>query len=81
MPAKRASLVGHGEWVVDEVSGRDNDPVRAKDVIKGTSTTKASPLLRSSIRPARAGPVRKAGDEVEAEPGFFEDDTVAHCGP
>jgi|DEB0MinimDraft_3_1074331.scaffolds.fasta_scaffold46555_2 signal transduction histidine kinase len=22
MPAKRASLVGHGEWVVDEVSGR-----------------------------------------------------------
>ncbi|MDO5501383.1 MAG: transposase family protein, partial [Propionibacteriaceae bacterium] len=24
---------------------------------------------------------RKAGDEVEAEPGFFEVDTVAHCGP
>ena len=33
------------------------------------------PLLRSSIT------VRRAGDEVEAEPGFFEGDTVAHCGP
>jgi hypothetical protein len=32
-------------------------------------------LLRSSIK------IRKAGDEVEAEPGFFEGDTVAHCGP
>lgn len=39
------------------------------------STTKPSPLLRSSIK------IRKAGDEVEAEPGFFEGDTVAHCGP
>ena len=25
--------------------------------------------------------IRKAGDEVEVEPGFFEGDTVAHCGP
>jgi hypothetical protein len=50
-------------------------PARAKDAITGTSTTKPSPLLRSSIT------VRKAGDEVEAEPGFFEGDTVAHCGP
>src|SRR5680860_1561132 len=25
--------------------------------------------------------VREAGDEVEAEPGFFEGDTVSHCGP
>ena len=32
-------------------------------------------MLRNSIS------VRKAGDEVEAEPGFFEVDTVAHCGP
>jgi hypothetical protein len=30
------------------------------------STTKPSPLLRSSIK------IRKAGDEVEAELGFFE---------
>ena len=50
-------------------------PAKATDQIRGVSTTKASPLLRSSIK------IRKAGDEVEAEPGFFEGDTVAHCGP
>lgn len=48
---------------------------RAKDAITGTSTTKSSPLLRSSIA------IRKAGDEVEAEPGFSEGEPVAHCGP
>ena len=48
---------------------------KATDQIRGVSTTKPSPLLRSSIK------IRKAGDEVEAEPGFFEGDTVAHCGP
>ena len=50
-------------------------PAKATDRIKGVTTTKPSPLLRSSIK------IRKAGDEVEAEPGFFEGDTVAHCGP
>ena len=50
-------------------------PAKATDQIRGVSTTKPSPLLRSSIK------IRKAGDEVEAEPGFFEGDTVAHCGP
>jgi hypothetical protein len=48
---------------------------RANDQVRGVSMTKPSPLLRSSIK------IRKAGDEVEAEPGFFEGDTVAHCGP
>ena len=48
---------------------------KAKDQIAGVSMTKPSPLLRNSIK------VRRAGDEVEAEPGFFEGDTVAHCGP
>lgn len=48
---------------------------KARDQIKGKSTTKASPLLRSSIT------IRKSTDEVEASPGFFEGDTVAHCGP
>ena len=48
---------------------------KATDQIRGVSTTKPSPLLRSAIK------IRKAGDEVEAEPGFFEGDTVAHCGP
>lgn len=50
-------------------------PAKATDQIRGVSTTKPSALLRSSIK------IRKAGDEVEAEPGFFEGDTVAHCGP
>lgn len=48
---------------------------KANEAIKGKSTTKPAPLLRSSIK------IRKAGDEVEAEPGFFEGDTVAHSGP
>ncbi len=42
---------------------------------QGRLDDKPSPLLRFSIK------IRKAGDEVEAEPGFFEGDTVAHCGP
>ncbi len=50
-------------------------PVKDAGRLTGVSTTKPSPLLRSSIK------VRKAGDEVEAAPGFFEGDTVAHCGP
>ena len=50
-------------------------PARARDPIRGKTTTKPSTLLRNSIS------IRKAGDEVEAEPGFFEVDTVAHCGP
>ncbi|NYF99154.1 DDE-type integrase/transposase/recombinase [Janibacter cremeus] len=50
-------------------------PAKAKDAIGGVATTKPSPLLRSSIA------IRRAGDEVEDEPGFFEGDTVAHCGP
>ena len=32
-------------------------------------------MLRNSIS------IRKAGDEIAKEPGFFEVDTVAHCGP
>ena len=44
-------------------------PAKAGDAIRGATTTKPSPLLRASIT------IRKAGDEVEAEPGFFEGDT------
>lgn len=50
-------------------------PARAKDPLRGVSATRPGPLLRTSIT------VRKAGDEVEEAPGFFEGDTVAHCGP
>ena len=85
-------LERHGELVdgVDRYSGavrlellamspasidRYLKPAKATDQIRGVATTKPSVLLRSSIK------IRKAGDEVEAEPGFFEGDTVAHCGP
>ena len=67
----REELLGMSGATIDRYLA----PARARDVIKGRSATKTSPLLRSSIT------IRKAGDEVEAEPGFFEGDTVAHCGP
>lgn len=48
---------------------------REKLELKGISTTKPGALLRNSIQ------IRTTSAEVEAEPGFFEIDTVAHCGP
>ncbi|WP_319435013.1 hypothetical protein [Mycobacterium sp. RTGN5] len=47
----------------------------ARDQITGISTIKPSTLVRSSIK------IRTATDEFDDPPGFFEDDTVAHCGP
>jgi Integrase core domain len=70
-PAVREELLAMSAATID----RYLKPVRDSDPIRGISTTTPSPLLRSSIK------VRKAGDEVEEEPGFFEGDTVAHCGP
>lgn len=70
-PAVREELLAMSPASID----RYLKGAKATDQIKGKSTTKPSPLLRSSIK------IRKAGDEVEAEPGFFEGDTVAHCGP
>lgn len=67
----RAELLAMSSATID----RYLRPVKARDQVKGKSTTKPSPLLRSSIK------IRRAGDELEAEPGFFEADTVAHCGP
>ena len=67
----RAETIGMSPATIDRYLA----PVRGKDPIRGKTTTKPSPLLRSSIT------IRKAGDEVEAEPGFFEGDTVAHFGP
>jgi hypothetical protein len=69
--AVRAELMAMSAATIDRYLA----PTRARDPIRGASTTKPSPLLRSSIS------IRKAGDEVEQEPGFFEGDTVAHCGP
>ena len=69
-PKVRAELLTMSAATIDRYLAG----AKAKDAISGVSTTKPSPLLRSSIK------IRKAGDEVEAEPGFFEGDTVAHCG-
>jgi len=70
-PAVREELLEMSAATIDRYLA----PAKAKDQISGVSTTKPSPLLRNSVK------VRKAGDEVEDEPGFFEGDTVAHCGP
>jgi hypothetical protein len=70
-PEVRAELLAMSSATID----RYLRPAKACDQIKGKSTTKASPLLRSSVK------IRKATDEVEKSPGFFEGDTVAHCGP
>lgn len=70
-PGVRAELLAMSPATIDRYLA----PARARDQVRGTATTKPSPLLRSAIT------IRRAGDEVEAEPGFFEGDTVAHCGP
>ena len=70
-PQVRAELLAMSAATID----RYLEPAKARDQLRGKTTTKPSPLLRNSIT------VRRAGDEVEAEPGFFEGDTVAHCGP
>lgn len=70
-PEVRAELLAMSSATID----RYLRGAKARDQIKGKSTTKPSPLLRSSIK------IRKATDEVEDSPGFFEGDTVAHCGP
>jgi hypothetical protein len=70
-PEVRAELLSMSAASIDRYLA----PAKATDQIRGVATTKPSPLLRTSIK------IRKAGDEVEAEPGFFEGDTVAHCGP
>lgn len=67
----RAELVAMSAATIDRYLAT----ARAKDPIRGKTTTKPGTMLRNSIS------IRKAGDEVEAEPGFFEVDTVAHCGP
>lgn len=59
--AVRAELLAMSAATIDRYLA----PAKATDAIGGVSTTKPSPLLRSSIT------VRRAGDEVEDEPGFL----------
>ncbi len=67
----RQELLSMSAATVDRYLKTERDRLR----LKGISTTKPGTLLRNSIK------IRKAGDEMETEPGFFEADTVAHCGP
>ena len=92
LPDWITSLEGHGELKSDQdgwteevrrellsmsaaTADRYLKAERERLRLKGISTTKPGVLLRNSIK------IRKAGDEIPAEPGFFEADTVAHCGP
>ncbi len=59
-PGVRAELLQLSAATIDRYLG----PARARDSLRGKSTTKPSPLLRNSIT------VRRAGDEVEDAPGF-----------
>lgn len=70
-PGVRDQLLQMSAATIDRYLKAERDRLQ----LKGISTTKPGALLRNSIT------VRKAGDEVELEPGFFETDTVAHCGP
>ena len=67
----RKELHSMSAATVDRYLKAERDRLR----LKGISTTKPGVLLRNSIT------IRKAGDEMFCEPGFFEADTVAHCGP
>jgi transposase InsO family protein len=67
----RGELLGMSAATIDRYLAA----AKARGALRGVSTTKPGTLLRNSIT------IRKAGDEVEADPGFFEADTVAHCGP
>ena len=67
----RQELLSMSAATVDRYLKKERDRLR----LKGVTTTKPSVLLRNSIK------IRKAGDEISSEPGFFEVDTVAHCGP
>ena len=71
-PAARDELVAMSATTIDRYLA----PVRATEQLRGKSTTKTGPLAFAA--PSRSA--RPAG-EIEAEPGFFEVDTVAHCGP
>lgn len=73
---------GYSQKIRDELLGMSASTIdrylkeaRQSLELRGISSTKPGALLRNSIK------IRKAGDEIADEPGFFEMDTVAHCGP
>jgi hypothetical protein len=70
-PAVRAELLAMSPATIDRYLA----PTKARAPLRGKTTTKPGAMLRNSIS------IRKAGDQIAQEPGFFEVDTVAHCGP
>jgi len=56
------------------VIDRKLKPEKKRYRLKGISTTKKGTLLKSQI------PIRVCFDWDERKPGFFEGDTVSHCG-
>jgi len=70
-PQVRASLLSMSPATIDRYLA----PAKARDPLRGKTATRPGAMLRNSIS------VRKAGDEAADAPGFFETDTVAHCGP
>lgn len=70
-PGVRAELLDMSAATIDRYLREHRQALE----LKGISATRSGTLLRTSIT------IRKAGDEVEHEPGFMECDTVAHCGP
>src|SRR5699024_7574140 len=69
-PQVRGELLAMSAATID----RYLKPAREKDELHGLPPKRPSALRRTAIT------VRKAGDEVGDERGFFEGDTVAHCG-
>src|SRR5699024_9636388 len=86
-----AALEAHGE--LGKVADRLTDQVRAEPLAMSAATidrylapTRARryPAAQAATRPSATLrselTVRRATDELEARPGFFEIDLVAHCG-
>jgi hypothetical protein len=72
MQVQLDGLERHGELV----AGRDRYSAEVRAELLAMSAASIDRYLR-----AAKAKDRKAGDEAEDEPGFFEGDTVAHCGP
>jgi len=68
--ALRQMLLSVSAATIDRKLKKHKDRYR----LKGISTTKTGTLLRSQI------PIRVRFERTERKPGFFELDTVSHCG-
>ena len=86
LPELVASLERHGHLVLDDdvrgqllglsaaTADRILQPLRVGSSGRGKSTTKAGRLLKHRV------PVRTFAEWDDVQPGFFEADSVVHCG-